>query len=99
MASIKQFIARRLRLKVNEQKSAVARPEERHFVGFRLRREPLDGQVEVMLSAHSQERIGERLRELIPRNWGGSLDACITRLNRYLIGWVHFFGICTNKAT
>ena len=49
MASIKQFIERRLRLKVNEQKSAVARPEERHFVGFRLRREPLDASIEVML--------------------------------------------------
>lgn len=99
MASIKQFIERRLRLKVNEQKSAVARPEERHFVGFRLRREPQDGHVEVMLSKRSQERIGERVRELVPRNWGGSLDACITRLNAYLIGWLGFFGICTAVHT
>jgi group II intron reverse transcriptase/maturase len=95
MASIKQFIERRLRLKVNEQKSAVARPEERHFVGFRLRREPLDGQVEVTLSKRSYERIGEQIRELLPRNWGSSLDACIQRLNRYLVGWLGFFGICT----
>lgn len=41
MASVVSFIERRLRLKVNAAKSAVARPEERHFVGFRLRREPL----------------------------------------------------------
>ena len=95
MASIKQFIERHLRLKVNEQKSAVARTEERHFVGFRLRREPLDGHVEVSLSARSKERIGERIRELVPRNWGGSLDACISRLNGYLVGWLGFFGICT----
>jgi len=95
MASLKQFIERRLRLKVNEQKSAVARPEERHFVGFRLRREPLDGQVEVLLSKRSQERIGERVRKLVPRNWGSSLDACILQLNGYLRGWLGFFGICT----
>jgi group II intron reverse transcriptase/maturase len=95
MASIKQFIERRLRLKVNEQKSAVARPEERHFVGFRLRREPLDGEVEVMLSKRSRERIGEKLRQLVPRNFGNSLHACIRRLNVYLVGWVSFFGICT----
>lgn len=95
MASIKQFIERRLRLKVNEQKSAVTRSEERHFVGFRLRREPLDGRVEVTLSKRSKERIEERIRELVPRNWGNSLDACIARLNAYLIGWLGFFGICT----
>jgi group II intron reverse transcriptase/maturase len=98
MASITQFIERRLRLKVNASKSAVARPEDRHFLGFRLRREPLDGRVEVLLSMRTQERIGERLRELIPRNWGSSLDACITRLNAYLRGWVAFFGICTPGA-
>lgn len=95
MASIKQFIERRLRLKVNEQKSAVARPEERHFVGFRLRREPLDGGVEVMLSKRSKERVGEKIRELVPRNFGNSLAACIRRLNKYLLGWIGFFGICT----
>lgn len=98
MASIKQFIERRLRLKVNEQKSAVARPEERHFVGFRLRREPLDGRIEVLLSKRSKQRIDERIRDLIPRNWGGSLEGCITRLNGYLRGWIGFFGICTDEA-
>jgi len=98
MASIKQFIERRLRLKVNEQKSAVARPEERHFVGFRLRREPLDGQVEVMLSARSKERIDENIREHTPRNWGRSVRACILGVNAYVLGWVGFFGICTTAT-
>ena len=98
MASIKQFIERRLRLKVNEQKSAVARPEERHFVGFRLRREPLDGQVNVLLSKRSHDRVGKKLRELVPRNWGRRIDACVTQLNPYLRGWINFFGICTEPA-
>lgn len=95
MASIKKFIERRLRLKVNEEKSAVAVPSERHFVGFRLRCDPLDGHVEVMLSVRSKERIDERIRTLVPRNWGGSLAACITRLNAYIHGWLGFFRICT----
>lgn len=95
MASVTDFIERRLRLKVNAQKSAVARPEERHFLGFRLRREPLDGSVEVLLSKRSQERIDSKVRELTPRTWGNSLGACIRTLNAYLLGWVGFFGICT----
>jgi group II intron reverse transcriptase/maturase len=95
MASIVRFVERRLRLRVNANKSAVARPEERHFVGFRLRREPLDGEVEVLLSKRSKDRLDGRIRELTPRNWGNTLRACIQELNGYLLGWLDFFGICT----
>jgi len=98
MASITSFIERRLRLKVNTQKSAVARPEERHFLGFSLRREPMDGNVEVKLSKRSKERIDGKIRELTPRNWGNTLKACIARVNEYLIGWIGFFGICTAEV-
>jgi group II intron reverse transcriptase/maturase len=98
MASIASFIEQRLRLKVNAKKSAVARPEERHFLGFSLRREPMTGTIEVKLSKRSKERIGGKIRELTPRNWGGSLKACITRVNTYLVGWLGFFGICTAEV-
>ncbi len=96
MASIAKFIEGRLRLKVNEAKSAVARPEERHFLGFRLRREPMEGEVEVLLSERSKERIKEQIRQLTPRSWGHSLRECIRRLNGYLQGWIGFFWICTD---
>lgn len=95
MASIVRFIEGRLRLKVNETKSAVARPEERHFVGFRLRREPMTGKVEVLLSRRSKERIDEQIRTLIPRTFGQSLRACISRVNEYLRGWIGFFSVCS----
>jgi RNA-directed DNA polymerase len=95
MASIKEFIERRLRLKLNEKKSAVAHPEDRHFVGFRLRRDPLEGEIEVLLSKRSKERLAVRVQELTPRNWGKSLRECIRQLNGYLKGWIGFFRICT----
>ena len=95
MASIVSFIERRLRLKVNASKSAVARPEERHFLGFRLRCEPMDGTVEVLLSKRSKDRLDARVTELTPRTWGSTLQACISGLNVYLRGWLGFFGICT----
>ena len=98
MASIAAFIEKRLRLKVNAEKSAVARPEERHFLGFRLRREPMDGSVEVLLSKRSKERIDGRIHKLTPRNWGQSLRKCIASINEYLVGWVGFFAICTAGA-
>ncbi|WP_437638342.1 group II intron reverse transcriptase/maturase [Sorangium sp. So ce854] len=98
MASVVRFIESRLRLKVNAAKSAVARPEERHFVGFSLRCEPEDGSVEVRLSKRSKTRIDEKVRELVPRNWGRSLRDCILQLNAYLLGWIGFFWICTEAA-
>jgi hypothetical protein len=97
MASITRFIEGRLRLTVNATKSAVGRPEERHFLGFRLRREPEEGQVEVNLSKRSIERIDARIREMTPRNWGGKLESCIASLNVYLRGWVGYFGLCTEE--
>jgi RNA-directed DNA polymerase len=95
MASITRFIEKRLRLKVNRDKSAVAKPERRHFLGFRLRRVPMDGHIEVMLSKRSEDRINERIKAKTPRNWGQSLRSCIKSLNLYSIGWINFFRICT----
>jgi RNA-directed DNA polymerase len=95
MASVVGFIERRLRLKINADKSAVARPSERHFVGFRIEREPETESIEVLPSKRSEERIQDRLRELTPRTWGQSLRDCIAGLNAYLQGWFGFFVICT----
>lgn len=92
MASLTRFIERRLRLEVNQDKSAVASPSTRHFVGFRIARTKT-GNVQIRLSKRSVKRIRRRITELIPRNWGGSLYRCITQVNRYLKGWVGFFGI------
>ena len=95
MASIIRFIERHLRLKVNAAKSAVAKPEERHFLGFRLRREPMDGDTEVLLSNRSLDRVEETIKAKTPRTWGQSVESCIEALNNYTQGWIGFFWICT----
>lgn len=93
MASLERLIGRRLRLKINREKSAVARPENRHFLGFCLRRDPQSGAVVVLLSERTKRNAMARIRELTPRQWGGTLDSCIARLNAWLRGWHEFFGI------
>ena len=97
MGSVTAFLARRLRLTVNAAKSAVARPEERHFLGFRLRVHPESEAVEVLLSKRSRERVDAEIRERTPRTWGGTLERCIAGLNTYLRGWFGFFGICSGE--
>lgn len=88
MASLERFINGRMRLAVNRDKSAVGRPEDRHFVGFSVH-----GARGPRLSVRSARRIRRRIVELTPRNWGGSLQSCVARLNRYLLGWIGFFGV------
>jgi len=95
MASVTEFIEGRLRLRVNRAKSAVARPEDRHFLGFRLRLDAQTGAVEVLLSERTKRNAMERIRRLTPRNWGDSLDSCIARINAWLRGWYGFFGIAS----
>ena len=93
--SVVAFIERRLRLQVNEAKSAVARPETRHLLGFRLQPQ-VGGPPEVLLSERSEKRLRERVRELTPRAGGRSLAAVIHAINVYLTGWAGFFRICTS---
>jgi group II intron reverse transcriptase/maturase len=94
MASLVRFIERRLRLKVNASKSAVARPETRHFLGYRLAPQA-DGSVEILLSERSEKRLRERIRGLVPRSCGRSLSSVIASINAYLRGWSGHFGVCT----
>jgi RNA-directed DNA polymerase len=98
MASVTSFLERRLRLQVNVAKSAVARPETRHFLGFRLRRNPESGASEVLLSERSKRRLAEKTRELTPRMWGDTLGRCLDGLESYFIGWLSHFWICTQTV-
>ncbi len=95
MTSLTEFIEGRLRLKVNEAKSAVARPEDRHFLGFRLRVDPQSGTVEVLLSERTKRNAMQKVKQLTPRTWGNTLFACISGLNAWLRGWHGFFGIAS----
>jgi RNA-directed DNA polymerase len=97
MASIRKFLQNRLRLLVNEEKSKVARPDEIHFLGFRLRKAPERTKVEVYVSGRTKERMDTKIRELTPRTWGQPLTTCIERINVYLRGWSGYFRICTEE--
>lgn len=97
MASTRRFIEGRLRLKVNEAKSAVDLAIRRHFLGFRVG-ESTPGYPKIHLSSRSFKRIHARIGELTPRNWGSSLAECMERLEIYLRGWMGYFRLVTGDA-
>ena len=74
MASLTGLIEGRLRLRINHEKSAVARPEDRHFLGFRLRLDPQTATVEILLSERTKRTAMQKIRALTPRPWGRSSE-------------------------
>ena len=90
MASVCRFLTRQLRLRVNESKSAVAQPEDRAFLGFRITN---DGS-QRHIAPKALQRFKMRVRELTGRTRGVSLAQLIEPLARYLRGWRGYFGFC-----
>src|ERR1700745_1158345 len=90
MASVSRFLTQKLRLKVNEAKSAVARPEERKFLGFSISN---DGS-ERRIAPKALDKFKTQGREMTRRTRGISLQQLIEDLTPYLIGWRGYFGFC-----
>ena len=92
MASVTRFVEKRLRLRVNRTKSAVAHVSERKFLGYRL----LAGG-RLTIAPASLERAKDRIREITRRNRGISLERMIWELNSFLSGWVTYFRYASAK--
>ena len=90
MASVSRFLTTKLRLTVNEAKSAVARPEERKFLGFSISN---DGS-ERRIAPNALDKFKTQIRDLTRRTRGISLPQLIEDLTPYLIGWRGYFGFC-----
>ena len=95
MASITRFITTKLKLKVNEQKSAVARPWERKFLGFSF---TWDREPRRRVAPKAVLRFKERVRELTSRTRGVSVERMAEELAQYLRGWLGYFGQCQTPS-
>jgi len=95
MESITRFITAQLKLHVNQQKSAVARPWERKFLGFSFTNA---GVPKRRIAPKAVDRFQERVRELTRRTRGASTERMAEDLTRYLRGWVGYFGKCETPS-
>jgi len=96
MKSITSFLDRRLRLKVNAEKSAVARPWERKFLGYSLtsNRKP-----RLKVAKESVKRLKGKLREIFRRGQGRNLGQLIAdELTPLLRGWMNYFRLAEVKG-
>src|ERR1700726_4793522 len=91
MKSITRFIVQKLKLKVNETKSAVARPQERKFLGFSFTDGP---EVQRVIAPKALARFKRRVREITRRAKGVSIETTMAELAPYMRGWHSYFGFC-----
>jgi RNA-directed DNA polymerase len=89
MDSVSQFIEKRLKLKVNRDKSAVDYPTNRKFLGFSFYY--LKGIARIRVHPKSYKRLKTRLKELTGRSIGISMEARIDKLNQTIRGWVNYY--------
>ena len=91
MKSITQFITQKLKLKVNETKSAVAKPQERKLLGFSFTDGP---EVKRTIAPKALARFKRRVREITRRAKGVSIEMTMAELAPYMRGWRSYFGFC-----
>ena len=91
MKSITRFITQRLKLKVNETKSAVARPQERKFLGFSFTGDP---EIRRAIAPKALTRFKDKIREITRQAKGISIETTVKRLATYMVGWRGYFGFC-----
>ncbi len=95
MKSITRFLATKLKLRVNEHKSAVARPWDRKFLGFSFTRIRVPKR---RIAPKAIARFKERVREITRRTRTVSIEQRAQELTRYLRGWLSYFGHCQTPS-
>ena len=97
-ASVKRFLETKLRLKVNDEKSAVAQVAERKFLGYRLSTFLFREGCRLTVSPAALTQAKERIRSLCWRSRGRSMLQVIRELNQYLRGWLNYYRLAENRS-
>lgn len=95
MKSIRNFVEGKLKLKVNEEKSAVDRPWKRKFLGFSFTSQR---EARIRIAPKTKQRVKDKIRELTSRRKSMSMEARIISLNMYLRGWMGYFKLAETPS-
>ena len=94
--SIKSFLEKRLKLKVNETKSTVDRPWRLKFLGFSMYLRK--GGVGIRLAPETIKRVKDKIREMTSRSKAESISDRIRRINSYLGGWLGYYALAETPS-
>lgn len=97
MESITKFIEKKLGLKVNVEKSKVARPNQIKYLGFSFYYTKT-GKIKPKPHIKSIQKFKRKLKQLTKRNWSISWSNRIVKLNQVIRGWINYFRIADMKT-
>jgi RNA-directed DNA polymerase len=96
MESVKAFLEKKLKLKVNPKKSKVDRAQWVKFLGFSFFKR--NGEVLIRIANRSKERFAEKLRHLTKRTRSGKLEDILQEINRYTMGWIGYYRLANTPS-
>lgn len=96
LKSVKQYLEKKLKLKVNPKKSKVERATRAKFLGFSFWKRK--GEVFVRLAYRTKERFAEKIRRLTKRTRSGKMEDIVSEINRYTRGWIGYFRLATTPS-
>jgi hypothetical protein len=96
LGSVKQYLEKKLKLKVNPKKSKVERATRVKFLGFSFWKRK--GEVLIRLAKRTKERFAEKIRSLTKRTRSGKMEDIVSEINRYTSGWIGYFRLATTPS-
>ena len=96
LKSVKQYLEKKLKLKVNPKKSKVERATRAKFLGFSFWKRK--GEVFIRLANRTKERFIEKIRRLTKRTRSGKMEDIVSEVNRYTRGWIGYFRLATTPS-
>jgi group II intron reverse transcriptase/maturase len=96
MESVKKYLEKKLKLKVNPKKSKVERATRVKFLGFSFFKRK--GAVLIRIANRTKERFMEKMRNLTRRTRSGKLEDIVTEINRYIVGWTAYYRLAATPS-
>jgi group II intron reverse transcriptase/maturase len=96
LESVKQYLEKKLKLKVNPKKSKVERATRVKFLGYSFFKRK--GEVLIRIANRTKERFMEKIRNLTRRTRSGKLEDIVSEINRYLIGWTTYYRLADTPS-
>ncbi|MBK7454592.1 MAG: group II intron reverse transcriptase/maturase [Anaerolineales bacterium] len=96
LESVKRYLEKKLKLKVNPKKSKVERATRAKFLGFSFWRRK--GEVFIRIANRTKERFAEKIRHLTKRTRSGEMEELIGQINQYLIGWMGYYRLARTPS-
>jgi RNA-directed DNA polymerase len=96
LESVKQYLEKKLKLKVNPKKSKVERATRVKFLGFSFYKRK--GEVLIRIANRTKERFKEKIRLLTKRTRSGEMEDIVRKVNQYIVGWTGYFRLATTPS-